>query len=371
MGNQRNAERIRERKERNRLARLEAETGNNPDSELAVIPPARKPIRPRPVYTTESDENPSFSFDNSASGDDSNPAQDNAVDDETMEAAKTLASVSGFPAPAPSSVDDDDLEEWVNDDEEEEIDQLDPSSDPVPEESDGASAVAREAVARLFVHHAKLVARANPHPLESHRRWVGEAIVVVVGGTQRVQRWRLSHQTLTRMKSSVLFLAMQFSGVDTGLVFLSEDVLSSEISFSVPYDGATEQITLSSDTDFKEFKKALAKITHKHRDELRYGYRFSTDARTTPLSHLRTDNHFSQTMKCACAAMAEHNGSRTTGRKSKPKKAFAVELSELKTPADMKKAGLSVVPFRLYIDVKHLARSWEAFGAQQFRLWHR
>jgi len=92
-----------------------------------------------------------------------------------------------------------------------------------------------------------------------------------------------------------------------------------QLTFSVPFDGANETLTVPSNISWTKFISKLADIMSLSPKNVRVAYRFSTDPRTSPFSHLSKSIHL---VELAHAAKQAEKVTRS-------KKPFVVELKDL------------------------------------------
>ncbi|KAF8989203.1 hypothetical protein BDZ89DRAFT_1198526 [Hymenopellis radicata] len=114
----------------------------------------------------------------------------------------------------------------------------------------------------------------------------------------------------------------------------AEEALSTfTVKFLVPFDGASDSLTVSSDDSWMNFCYALADLISLPRKQvhtLSYGYRFSTWTQKHPFGHLSEERHLTELMSEARDVLAQ---------KKKPTKPFLVELKELNVEAGRKKGA--------------------------------
>lgn len=99
-----------------------------------------------------------------------------------------------------------------------------------------------------------------------------------------------------------------------------------DIPFQIPHDGAVETVTLQSTITFKELLRTIARIMEVDREEVKVGYKFSTDARTKAVNHLNSASHLRELIDDAIAHL---RSLQTPAGKSKRGKSFKVEIISL------------------------------------------
>lgn len=125
-----------------------------------------------------------------------------------------------------------------------------------------------------------------------------------------------------------------------------------DIPFQIPYDGAVETVTLRSTITFKELRRVIARTMDMDVDELKVGYKFSTDARAKAVNHLSTASHLRALVDDAIAILRSSRGTQ-----KKRQKSFKVEIISLVTEEKHrkhektrgKKVSLFVKSYWLYV----------------------
>ncbi|TFY73318.1 hypothetical protein EWM64_g10694 [Hericium alpestre] len=102
-----------------------------------------------------------------------------------------------------------------------------------------------------------------------------------------------------------------------------------KVKFSVPFNGATESISISSKTSWTSFVTKLANLMSVSPKHVSVAYRFSVDARSSPFSHLSKASHLRELFNKAPRA----------ARSSRSKKEFFVELKDLSQPGGKSSGG--------------------------------
>jgi hypothetical protein len=95
------------------------------------------------------------------------------------------------------------------------------------------------------------------------------------------------------------------------------------VQFSVPFDGANSNLTVQSDISWTEFATHLANTMSLSPKNVRVAYRFSTEPRTAPFSHVASGVQLIELMDKAREAMEQ------LVKNPRSKKKFVVELKDL------------------------------------------
>ena len=99
------------------------------------------------------------------------------------------------------------------------------------------------------------------------------------------------------------------------------------LEYSVPYNGASESVRLSSQLPWASFLKKVAdaiNVPRKKASSLRFAYKFSSDAVRSEFRHLNKNEHYTNMVSEAVVAKAKLEKSK------KQDKRFAVTLKDMR-----------------------------------------